>query len=293
MMNQCKRGSDVLLPHSDIAGPKYTPITALPHHRRRPEALSHMTSLRQLYLGDRPISDDGLAALRGLTGLEELHLNGTDITGTGLRHLEAMNNLRLLDVIACSRLTDEGLASLPPLPKLETLIMNGTGITGEGVNSLSRLKHLRQLGLSETMTSDEDARRLKAALPQCEITLGCLLPGNPLDRYNDGKWIRPFTSEKDVSGLEGCRFTDGLLEINDRRVEIPSGESPDFIIRRQVQSRRGREWGVRAQEQERGFLRRLAEPRRALWDRQERIFGQAVRGPRVRPVPSFRRWQFC
>ena len=68
-------------------------------------------------------------------------------------------------------LTDQGLAHLSGLRNLDELVIQGSRITDEGLGHLRGLTKLKQLWLVNTGASQAGVQRLRAALPNCEITL--------------------------------------------------------------------------------------------------------------------------
>ena len=72
-----------------------------------------------------------------------------------------------MDLFA-TRVTDAGLVHLKGLHKLKTLILWGA-ITDAGLENLKELKQLESLGLAGTNVTREGVKRLRQALPKCEI----------------------------------------------------------------------------------------------------------------------------
>ncbi len=155
-------------------------------------------SLKGTRFAPRPITDSGLKHLRELTKLELLDLSGTRITDVGLAQLNGMTRLKVLNM-GLTGLTDVGLAQLKGLHDLERLDLTSTeGLGGPKVSdagvhhltALSNLRHLsligadvsdaslgqlvkltrlRSLNLIGTQVTTEGLRKLKFALPNCEI----------------------------------------------------------------------------------------------------------------------------
>ena len=91
------------------------------------------------------IADAELEHLKGLTNLRELDLTNMQISDAGLLHLKGLTNLRELNHYANMHITDAGLVHLEGLTKLKDLDLMFTQVTDEGV------------------------KKLKEALPNCEI----------------------------------------------------------------------------------------------------------------------------
>lgn len=104
-----------------------------------------------LDLGNRPTSDEDLAALPQFKNLTRLHLENTAVSNAGLAHLKA-------------------------LPYLEYLNLYGTQVSDEGIAQLSELKNLRKLYLWQTAVTPQAAARLREAVPGLEVNLGLDAP---------------------------------------------------------------------------------------------------------------------
>lgn len=153
--------------------------------------LSLCTELRSLDLSSNAISD--LSPLMSLQKLEKLRLNNNQITDLrpliglpALRHLEVTGNavtetsavgslagLQLLD------LSDNPLADFSGLKKLgelQTLRLENTGLRDKDLENLHGLKKLYRLALEQNDGITAEAMSaLRAALPECDISLGSLV----------------------------------------------------------------------------------------------------------------------
>jgi hypothetical protein len=133
-----------------------------------------------LELGSNPITDVGVAHLRGLKRLRRLSIPGSKITDKGVSHLSELaelrflaldnasitdaalallSNLKKLQVLSledCPLITDEGLAFLSRLPELQELYFIGCTFTGKGLSVLSNLNDLRLLSLSLSPNITDD-----------------------------------------------------------------------------------------------------------------------------------------
>ena len=86
----------------------------------------------------------GWPASRIRTLLDNLHVTGTKISEKGIAHLKASTNLRHINMTQ-SALSDASVEVLSEFPRLRILNANGTKLTADGV------------------------KKLKAALPNCNI----------------------------------------------------------------------------------------------------------------------------
>jgi hypothetical protein len=162
--------------HLSIPADGFRHLAALPALRKlivwendgvTDEALSHigkLTNLRELEMGDAPITAAGIKHLQGLKaltnlglgwtkdvgdsavpdlvampGLEVLVLSGTKVTDAGLKQLAGMKKLKELRLAAMPQVTDAGLLNLKACPALRTVVVNKkTGVTAEGIVEFRR-----------------------------------------------------------------------------------------------------------------------------------------------------------
>src|SRR5262249_45395138 len=68
-----------------------------------------------------------------------------------------------------SRVTDAGLEQLKELPDLWELSLSHTSITDAGLLHLHSMKSLRGMSLQSTRITQEGLKKLRAALPTCNI----------------------------------------------------------------------------------------------------------------------------
>jgi hypothetical protein len=112
--------------------------------------------------------------MRKLHGDEHLgnavcaNLMGPHFTDAGLIHLDGLTKLEYL-ALDGTQFTDAGLVHLKALTKLKGLILYDTHVTDAGLVHLKGLTNLRELHLDGTQVTDEGFKKLKEALPNCEI----------------------------------------------------------------------------------------------------------------------------
>ena len=103
-----------------------------------------LDNLRTLRLSGTRMGDAGLEHLKELDRLENLYLDGTQVTDAGLEHLRELTSLTLLD-------------------------LSDTQVTGPGLGHLKGLTGLRYLHFHHNQVTEEGVKKLKEALPNCEI----------------------------------------------------------------------------------------------------------------------------
>jgi internalin A len=129
------------------------------------EALAYVGQLgrlRHLCLISSPVTDTGLAHLRGLSDLGSLMLRAsTGFSDAGMVHLEGMVGLKEL-ALDDAQVTDAGLAHLRGMARLECLGLDHAGVTDAGLVHLEGMSRLRLLNLRGTRVTDAGLTRLKA-----------------------------------------------------------------------------------------------------------------------------------
>ena len=123
------------------------------------------------HLTDGKVTDEKLAPLKELKDVYQVNLRGTDITDAGLANLAGLTSLVRLH-LEKTKISDAGLVHLKPLANLEYLNLYGAPVTDAGLANLEGLKKLKKVFLWETKVTDEGCNKLKAAVPEIQITRG-------------------------------------------------------------------------------------------------------------------------
>ncbi|MBD3285273.1 hypothetical protein GF359_10910 [candidate division WOR-3 bacterium] len=169
--------------------------------------LAELPELRVLNLSYTKVSDEGLQYLSELENLRSINLESTEITNDGLAYLEGLDELRHLNLFRTPagkmealvmrgqpyKVGDAGTFSLSRMDKLTELNLHGSDITDDGIDQLVSMTNLRFLDLSATKITDASIqelskmnnlryldikgteittaglKRLRNALPDCEI----------------------------------------------------------------------------------------------------------------------------
>ncbi len=129
--------------------------------------LRGLTAVKTLSLRDTAVTDAGIQHLEGLTGLEELLLDATRVSDAGLAHLRLLAVLKTLN-LTNTRVTDEGLRQIESLHNLEALWLDGLHTTDAGLAHIQALKNLRILSLFFTPVTDAGLSHLER-LPKLAV----------------------------------------------------------------------------------------------------------------------------
>jgi hypothetical protein len=141
--------------------------------------LGSFTTIKDLTISGRTITNETMALLTGLTELERLSSDGIQLTDEGFKHFASFKNLKSLSLFhpafRSEGFTGSGLAHLRALPSLERLTFAGstTGdIALEAIGQLTQLKEFRTWHTAQTQAGN--AHLLK--LPLTAIRIGQRLP---------------------------------------------------------------------------------------------------------------------
>ena len=104
-------------------------------------------------LGNRQVSDAGLAHFKGCNNLMILDLQSTQVTDTGLAHFKDCKNLTTL-WLSTTQVTDTGLTYFKDCKNLTSLNLNSTRVSDVGLAHFKDCKNLKELGLADTQVSD-------------------------------------------------------------------------------------------------------------------------------------------
>jgi len=136
------------------------------------EDLKEIATMNQdldLVLDGCPISDDGLANLKGKRNIRWLKLRGTKVDDAGIPLLKGMN-LETLDLTS-TKVGDKGLESLGQfdMPRLKELSVASTSVTDDGIMHLSGFKTLEWLAVGNSKVTGHGKKQLKSKLPEVTV----------------------------------------------------------------------------------------------------------------------------
>ncbi|HZI25738.1 MAG TPA: c-type cytochrome domain-containing protein, partial [Chryseolinea sp.] len=90
-----------------------------------------------LNLANTRISNKGIEIIAQLKALRQLYLNNTQITDNGVKHLISLADLTYLNLVGTG-ISDEGLLYLSEMPKLKNIFVYQTKISANGVQLFSK-----------------------------------------------------------------------------------------------------------------------------------------------------------
>lgn len=183
-----------------------------------------------------PLTDTGLAHVRGLTSLKRLLLEGTRITGAGLMSLNDLSGLEIFTLenspiadadlaplrslttlkrlrLTCPRLTDVGMIHLRGLVNLDSLDLSSTQVTSAGLAQFSEMTRLKRLFLGGTRVESLQPLGRLTGLTTLSLTRTPVSDEGlaPAAAYQQLKWLDLHGSAVTGSGL---RHLAGLTRLN-------------------------------------------------------------------------------
>ena len=114
--------------------------------------------ISQLRLVGHAITDEELGAVQGFARLKELYLSETSVSDEGLKHLSGLNQLLVL--VLEGPFTDAGLGNLSGLERLENLQLIGASVEGPGFGHLKELPGLRILSFEKGQTTAKALKQI-------------------------------------------------------------------------------------------------------------------------------------
>ncbi|OYW26899.1 MAG: hypothetical protein B7Z47_07140, partial [Chthoniobacter sp. 12-60-6] len=129
--------------------------------------LGSFTTIKNLTISGKTITDDTLALLTGLVELEQLSTDGILLTDAGYKHFAAFQKLKSLaffhPAFRSKEFTGTGLVSLKALPKLERLTFAGStagDVAMDAIGQLTQLKEFRTWHTAQTQAGNASLVKL-------------------------------------------------------------------------------------------------------------------------------------
>jgi hypothetical protein len=131
------------------------------------KTLGSFTTIKDLTISGKTITDDTLVLLTGLTELERLSSDGIQLTDAGYQHFAAFQKLKSLSffhpAFRSKEFTGSGLVHLKALPKLEKLTFAGStagDIAMEAIGQITQLKEFRTWHTAQTQAGNAHLLKL-------------------------------------------------------------------------------------------------------------------------------------
>lgn len=136
--------------------------------------LAACPNLKHIRLGGCDVGPEATQALAKIKTLEKVDLFHTRyVNDDAVAFLKPLPNLKIIILAAqySGRLTDAALKHLSEIPTLEEIEIKETRFTyAAGLSHLKQLKNLKRLNLDNTEIPEADLAKLKADLPNVQIT---------------------------------------------------------------------------------------------------------------------------
>lgn len=130
------------------------------------ENLSHLTNLEELHLNQcqRLTTVPGIKYIGKASTLKKLTLtykqHGDAKLEEKARYINRLENLEVLDLGCCARVTDQTLEYISKLNKLKKIIIQKARISDLGISHISKLTNLEHLDLKDSIISDAGVSKL-------------------------------------------------------------------------------------------------------------------------------------
>ena len=153
----CKRGRAGPLRHLDVSNSKVT--------MRGIAALAQLPHLSTLVLDGTALGDNAMGGLAALSNLRVLSMNNTAV------HIGGLVAVRRLLVLSLdgTPLASGDLSTIEQMRELTVLSIDRTNVGDGAIPFLSEMRQLRKLSIKKTAFSPEGRKRLRVAMPNCNI----------------------------------------------------------------------------------------------------------------------------
>lgn len=184
------------------------------------QGLSHIARLKRLqslWIGDTPVTANGIAKLSILPELKFLDLRGCKIgneVGVALQNLPALEQLLLGNTNA----TDDGMVEINKLTRLLFLDLSDTAVSDQGVRRLAGLKRLRELSLHRTRVTPKAVADFEKAHPECKVTFSNerILESGAVPSPATDRAVLPHTTLSQSELAQWAKSMDGWVQVASR-----------------------------------------------------------------------------
>ncbi len=142
--------------------------------------LGSFTTIKDLTISGKTITDETIALLTGLTELERLSTNEIQLTDAGYKHFGAFQKLNSLSffhpAFKSDKFTGTGLAQLKALPKLERLTFAGSTAGDAAMEAIGQLTQLKEFRTWHTAPTQAGNAHLVKLTNLTALRVGQRLP---------------------------------------------------------------------------------------------------------------------
>lgn len=147
------------------------------------DALVELKTIKALRLFANPeFNDESLAHIKGMHNLEELFIRCPAVTDNGISQLAGMQNLKILSLDRCTRLTDKCLDTIEKMKDLERISLAETRVSKAGILRVTKMKNLDTISLcglpcdQECLKEIEKMNLVRLSLRQAPLSGADVMP---------------------------------------------------------------------------------------------------------------------
>jgi tRNA A-37 threonylcarbamoyl transferase component Bud32 len=188
-------------------------------------------NLRELYIAETKVTDEGMKILSNYQNLQQLDIQSTRVTSIGLKYLSKLQGLTALNLTG-TFVDDQGMEYLNKMTTLRHLYLSRTQITDNGLSKLTALKNLETVNLNLVPITDEGLKILHywpslkvLSLDQTHITDSGLAYVSKYGHSLDNLSLEhcPAITESGLQNLRNLRVTALTLSVPSRNQSLLKG----------------------------------------------------------------------
>ncbi len=142
--------------------------------------LGSFTTIKDLTISGKTLTDDRLALLTGLTELERFSSDGIQLTDAGYKHFAAFQKLKSISLFhpafRSKEFTGSGLVHLKELPKLERLTFAGSTAGDAAMEAIGQITQLKEFRTWHTAQTEAGNAHLLKLTGLTGLRIGQRLP---------------------------------------------------------------------------------------------------------------------
>ncbi len=155
------------------------------------DALAQLKTLKLLRLFENPgFYDESVRHIQPMSNLTELMIRNPHVTDRGIKFLSGMNNLEILSLDRCSKVTDKSLDVIENLTGLRRLSLTATNLSKQGILRVAKMKRLHTVSFAK-LPFDSECLNAILALPLRNLSLrGATINSKDLNRLAEIKTLK-------------------------------------------------------------------------------------------------------